>query len=519
MPLGQGCSDEGMAPKTATALTTDTSSPWIDQAGTLGSQPLPTQTVDLVVCGAGILGATTALLATRAGMKVAIVDAADPLEVSTTTSSTVKVTLGQGSVISQIADRRGERFALAHIGANAFGMRKLEELAQECAPDAQLGREDHLLYATTYRDARKLELTADLMSQARQAVVLDSTSNLPWDTKSTLLFPDQLVLHPGRYLRGLLTSAVEAGATLTLNTMVTGVDDSEDLVVHTEAGDIVTGHVVVATHYPFPLRGLHFAQLKAKRHYGITVESEKRPDQMTYHVGGSHSTRNIERDGKQLLVVVGEPQDAGTGPGVGEGLTHWEGLVDWADEHFGVKRVHHHWSAQDIETPDRAPLIGPLTPGNARVVFASGFNAWGFTNATMAAEILVEYCAGNEHDWWPMYNPFRLGGPLGLATATGWQMQVGARLTRGVVGGRLSSPEQLQRGEAAVFREGLSQTACYRDADGQLHKVSARCTHLGCTVNWNSAETSWQCPCHGSRFGVDGEVLEGPATTDLKNME
>ncbi|MGH9272401.1 MAG: Rieske 2Fe-2S domain-containing protein, partial [Ilumatobacteraceae bacterium] len=134
--------------------------------------------------------------------------------------------------------------------------------------------------------------------------------------------------------------------------------------------------------------------------------------------------------------------------------------------------------------------------------------------------LLSELIAGQEHPWAGLFNPTRVGGKR----AVGRRLRDGAKTGRHFVGdwaGRLGarSLDELAKGEGGVVRSGGRIFGCYRDDDGDVHGVSLTCTHLGCTVRWNAAETSWDCPCHGSRFGHDGTVLQGPATRDLKKVD
>jgi Rieske Fe-S protein len=160
------------------------------------------------------------------------------------------------------------------------------------------------------------------------------------------------------------------------------------------------------------------------------------------------------------------------------------------------------------------PFIGRFRPDSKRLWVATAFGAWGMTNGTVAGLLLADLITGAANPWIEVFDPGRLAPSKKLVTENA---AVARELITGYLSpGEVSGVAALKPGEAAVVRSGAGKTAAYRDDDGVLHAVSARCTHLGCIVGWNAAEKSWDCPCHGSRFDVDGRVLQGPAVRALK---
>jgi Rieske Fe-S protein len=161
------------------------------------------------------------------------------------------------------------------------------------------------------------------------------------------------------------------------------------------------------------------------------------------------------------------------------------------------------------------PYVGRHDPLSSRVWVATGFRKWGLAMGAAAAELLATQIAGREHAWAPLFDPQRLRPKASVASFVKENANVALRF----VGDRVvkrGSVDEIAPGEGRIVGAGLGQRAAYRDDDGRLHQLSARCTHLGCIVNWNSAERTWDCPCHGSRFAATGEVVEGPAVRPLK---
>jgi nitrite reductase/ring-hydroxylating ferredoxin subunit len=281
--------------------------------------------------------------------------------------------------------------------------------------------------------------------------------------------------------------------------------------VRTHAGTITAERVVVATHYPFLDRGLFFARLKAQRSYCVAARVRgDMPRGMSISAGSP--TRSVRSYG-QHVVVGGEGHETGSADAEPE---RFDLLERFAREHWDVRAVPYRWSAQDPSSYDHLPVIGRYAPGAGRLFVASAFMKWGLSSGTFAAIILADLIAGRENAWADRFSPTRLSLRSAPELA-----QMNSKVGLDFIGDRLrpaaaGSAAAVPRGAARVVRDGLGKTGVYRDEDGKVHAVSLRCTHLGCLLRFNSAERSWDCPCHGSRFDVDGAVLEGPAVDPLE---
>ncbi|MGV1003593.1 MAG: FAD-dependent oxidoreductase [Candidatus Nanopelagicales bacterium] len=482
--------------------------------------PLPCeQQYQVAVVGAGIAGAATAWQLARCGRTVLLLDADDPLAVSTTVHATAKVTVGQGTLPARIAAARGEAVALAYLRMQSHGMALLRDLAREIGDAARLQELPQVVYAREPGSAAdQLRTGAELARRAGIEVTSDETT-LPERAASAFRYP-ALALHPGEVLKALLSRAAAAGVHSAFGNRVTGISGTGPVEVRTANGTMHRAErVVFATHSPILLRGGHFAHLQARRHCAITAVVADHPSEvMTYDVTGpGYSTRPLGAGGDPgEIFVVGAAHDTGTQLR----LQHWQHLAEWAASKYGCARVSRKWAAQDYATTDGAPLIGAISPWDRRLFVVTGCNAWGLATAMYAAEALTRAVTGQPAESDGLWSPNRFGGPRGVLTMAKWQATVGTRLVAGLARGSRGDrePADLARGEAAVLRCGAKQIAAYRDEAGTLHQVSARCTHLGCTVDWNAQERSWDCPCHGSRFNIDGAVLESPASRPLPKL-
>jgi Rieske Fe-S protein len=220
---------------------------------------------------------------------------------------------------------------------------------------------------------------------------------------------------------------------------------------------------------------------------------------------------------RRLLIVTGEHFT----PGTGDTRARFDHLGAWAGEHFPDADLTHAWATQDNDPTDTVPLVGPLHPGARHTYVATGFGGWGLSGGIMAAGLIGDLVGGRACEWSGLYDPRRLASVI---REGGSFLKHQAQVAQRFVGDRLpplTGPalEDIPRGEGAVVRTGGRQCAVHRDETGQLHAVSARCTHLGCIVAFNPAEQAWECPCHGSRFAPDGQILQGPAVRPLEKHD
>jgi Rieske Fe-S protein len=190
-------------------------------------------------------------------------------------------------------------------------------------------------------------------------------------------------------------------------------------------------------------------------------------------------------------------------------------LEAWARERFPISGPRAYaWSGQIMEPVDSLAFIG-RNPGDADNVFiATGDSGNGMTHGTIAGMLITDLILGKKNPWASLYDPSRITIKA-VPDFAKENLNVAAQYADLVTGGEIASVEQLPRDSGAIMRRGIQKVAVYRDAQGVVHERSAVCTHLGCIVQWNHTEKTWDCPCHGSRFAPLGEVLNGPAIKGL----
>lgn len=474
--------------------------------------------VDVAVVGGGITGLTTALLLQRDGARVALLEG-DRIGVGTTGRTTGKITSQHTLTYARLIDQHGEHKARQYADANQWAIDTVERLATETSADCRFERAPAFVYTTTPDERGSLEAEHRAADRLGLPATLTTDVDLPFPVELALRFDDQAHLHPGRYAAALARTAAREGVELFEHTRATGVSERTDhAIVRTPHGDVRAEHVVVATLLPFVDVGGFFAKSRPVRSYGVSVRLRtEAPAGMHITVGSPiRSTRPWLDGDRRGLIVVGESHPTGNDEA---GPARWGELERWTREHFDVESFEHRWSAQDFTTVDLVPYVG-RSPRTQRTFVATGFNKWGLTNGTAAAAVLTDLVAGRHNPWAEVFDSTRIGDAATVAKLVEENVKVGARFVKDWAG-RVSarSVEHLAPGSGGLVEVDGHVVAAHRRPDGTIEAVSATCTHLGCTVHWNSAEASWDCPCHGSRFDVDGTVLAAPAVEPLEPVQ
>jgi Rieske Fe-S protein len=276
--------------------------------------------------------------------------------------------------------------------------------------------------------------------------------------------------------------------------------------------------VIVATHLPVVPDGMFFSKAYPFSHpvVAAAIEPASAPDGMFINVGEPSRSFRVDRSSAGChLIAVGATYETGV---VEAERVSFHGLEDFLRQTFGIDRISHRWTNEDYQPMDGLPFVGRASSSSPHLYVAVGFNAWGISTGTAAATLIADQIMGRDSPGAVLLDATRAKPLKGGAQF----VKENLRSARHLVGDRFlaSRPKALspRAGSAAVAKLERESVAAYRDQDQVLHAISAVCTHMGCIVGWNEADRTWDCPCHGSRFDVDGKVLHGPATAPLKDM-
>ncbi|GAA0928090.1 FAD-dependent oxidoreductase [Kribbella koreensis] len=472
-------------------------------------------TVDVLVIGGGLIGLTTALLLARDGAQVALIEA-QRIGSRTSGHTTGKVTSQHGAIYATLVARHGTAKARQYATANQAAVEQVAALIDAEGIDCEFLRTPAYVYSTKSADALDSEAAA-ASSLGLPAHLVDA-AEVGVPAAAALRFDNQVQLHPVRYLAGLATAFERTGGRIFEHTRAVKVDEKDGAVhVSTEKGGVITAYqAVLATLLPIGITGAYFARTRPKQSHGIAVRLPvEAPTGMAISVDSpTHSTRPWPGGGPNGLIVVGSDHEVGS---TNETGAAYQSLVDWVNSTWNAAiEPEYRWSAHDYSTPDLLPYVG-RSPGSRSIFVATGMHKWGLSNGTVAAGIINDLIAGRDHPAADLYDATRFGDTRAVAKLITDNLKVGKNFTLGhaqrILRGGL---DHLEAGQGGLLKTGNGTIGGYRDQDGNLHTIKPICTHLGCPLTWNTADTTWDCSCHGSRFDPDGEILDGPATTPLE---
>ncbi|MER6976583.1 FAD-dependent oxidoreductase [Streptomyces carpinensis] len=499
-----------------------TGSYWVETAP--GPPPRPPLAedldVDVVVIGAGMAGLSTAYELTRAGLGVAVLEARRVAE-GVTGHTTAKLTALHTLIYDKLRRTRDAEAARLYARSQSEAIEHAEALVDELDIECEWEPRSAYTYVRDPDRVAELRAEAEAAREAGLPASFVTETGLPFPVAGAVRVAGQAQFHPRRYLLALTADLVRRGGRVHEDTVVCGLAEGEPCRVTTATGATVRArHVVVATHYPIFDRALLFARLSPRRELVVAGPIEAGRDPEGMYITPEEGVRSVRtapygEDGQRLLVVTGEHFT----PGSADTAARFDRLAGWAREHFPGVDLVHSWATQDIDPTDTVPMVGLMHAGARNTYVATGFGGWGLSGGMMAGRLLTALITGQECAWRELYDPRRLRTAVRQAPTF---LKTQAEVARHFVGDRLRPAppvEAIPPGGGAVVRAGVDHCAVHRDDEGNLHSLSARCTHLGCLVSFNSAERAWECPCHGSRFDTDGRVLQGPATKPLERRE
>lgn len=500
------------------SLPKSSQSYWL-QSTTLPSFPSLTQSldVDIAIVGGGITGITTAYLLAKQGVRVAVIEA-DRLCNGTTGHTTAKITAQHDLIYHELIAHFGEENARQYYEANEQALQSILSIVKEQNICCDLSSEDAYVYTTEETQLHMLEAEW----KAYETLGIDGAYvdqlPLPFSVQGAVMMRNQAQFHPLHYVKTLVDLAVKHGASFYEQTVAQHIETATRPIVQTKNGSTITcDTVIICTHFPFFDPAFYFARLHAERSYVIAVEAHERLQGMYLSANEpKRSLRYTMMDNKPLLLIGGESHKVGQGINM---MQHYEALQSFCEHTFGLSNVVYRWSAQDLVTLDRLPYIGPVRASQPHVLVATGYRKWGMTTSTVAAHLLADLSLQKENRYAHLFAPSRFVADPSLNHLLTEGIDVAKHFLIGKLEYALRTPRDISPGEGAVVHVDGKRAGAYRDEQGTLYVVDTTCTHMGCELEWNNSERSWDCPCHGSRFCFTGKVLEGPAIEPLQQLK
>ena len=471
-------------------------------------------TYDVLIAGGGITGLSIALLLQKAGKKCVIAEM-HTIGFGTTSGTTAHLNNFFDTPYHTVENNFGEENArlLATAADEALGLIKKNIKEYNIACDFE--EKEASIFATDEKQIKQLEELVEGTKKVGLAIDFINDSTFPIPCLKLASIKDQAQFHPVKYILGLATAFEAAGGVIMTGCKVTGVEEATTIKIQTTSGDIFANQLIWATHIPTGVNLLHFRAAPYRSYVlGIILNDDNYPQVLGYDMEDPyHYYRTHTMDGQQYLIAGGEDHKTAHEENTDAPFLKLESYVR---QFYDVKEVAFKWSSQYFEPADGLAYIGPL-PGNGDNIWvATGFGGNGLTYSHIAAITLSDILINGDSRYRKLFDPNRVKPVAGFTNFIKESLDV----VKEFVSGKFSAEKikefsEIAAGEAKVVQYEGEKIAMYKDEQHKIHAVNPTCTHIHCTVAWNSAEKSWDCPCHGARYNCDGEVLTGPATKNL----
>jgi glycine/D-amino acid oxidase-like deaminating enzyme/nitrite reductase/ring-hydroxylating ferredoxin subunit len=474
------------------------------------------KTCDTVIVGSGIAGLSTAYELAIKGQRVIVVDRG-PIAGGITARTTAHLAPLCDDLTSEMIKLRGQDISRAFYQSQAAAIDRIEEIQKKEAIACDFRRLDGYLFQALGTDSKMIDDELDAVRKVGAPVHrLVGVALAGCSEQHALRYPRQAAFHPLKYLQGLAKKIVARGGQFFADTIVTAVEEDSDgsVIAKTGNGTIRAAAAVVATNSPiFDLFSLH-TKMAPYRSYAMAFEIKRGalPDALYWDtLDPYHYVRLQPGDKGDHVIVGGADHKSGEADDAG---VRFEAIEAWARNLIPkLGEVTHRWSGQLLDTIDYAAFIG-RNPLNRNIYVHTGDSGQGITHGVVGGLINSALILGEDVKWAEVYEPSRKT-PLGIGNFLKENVTAVKNFAEYLAPGELSELDDLKPGQGAIVRRGLTKFATYRDDAGQLYVRSAACSHLGCHLHWNSFETCWDCPCHGSQFAVDGTAINAPAVAAL----
>lgn len=453
---------------------------------------------DILIIGAGITGILTAYMLKQKGKDVILIDAAEVAS-GNTKNTTAKITSQHGLIYHKLISEFGEEKARQYAKANELAIKRYKEIIEERKIECDFEEKSAYIYSLNeiesikeeVRAANKIGINAEFVQKVK----------LPFEIKGAIRFSNQAQFNPLKFLKDIAKDLI-----IYENTRA--IEIKENLVI-TNNGNIMANHIVVATHYPIMnTPGYYFLRMHQERAHVIALENVSDIDGM--YIDANNDGYSF-RSYKDLLLLGGIKQRTGENEEGGS----YNKLREAAKKLYPKAKEKYYWSAQDCMTIDGIPYIGKYSDETPNTYVATGFNKWGMTSSMVSAMIISDMILENRNDFSEIFSPKRFDLSLSISNIA----KDISETTKNFIAQKIYIPsskiEHIKNGHAGIVEYNGEKVGVYKNNEGKEFIVSTKCSHLGCQLNWNADELTWDCPCHGSRFDYKGRLIGSPATKDL----
>lgn len=486
---------------------------------------------DVIIVGGGITGVSLGMLLQNAGKKCLILEA-NNLCFGTTGGTTAHLNTFMDTPYTTIIKNFGEDNArlVAEAAIEAIDLikRNIDKYNIQCDFEYASG----YLFAQDEKQEKELEEITEACGKVGVEVSETDSIPIPIPFSKAIEIPQQAKFSPVEYVMALAKEFVDAGGTILEQSRVIHHTQKKDankelIEVETETQKYTASFLVYATHIAPGVNIMHF-RCAPYRSYAMAVKLKnittsnnvdgQYPEGLSYDMYDPyHYYRSQKVNGEMYFIVGGEDHKTAHETNTENCFRKLESHVR---ENFDVEEITHKWSSQYYEPADGLPYIGHLPGEKDNIFVATGYGGNGMIYSQVSAILLADVITTGESKFASLFNPNRVKPIAGFSNFVKENSDVVKHLVSSIFSAKkVESLSELAHGEAKIIELDNQKIALFKDMEGGLHALNPACTHIKCTVAWNSAEQSWDCPCHGARYSPDGKVLNGPTHIDLKKVE
>lgn len=476
----------------------------------------PEQIYDVLIVGAGITGVTTAFLLQEAGQNCIVAEAYNP-GFGTTGGTTAHLNTMLDTPYNQIESDFGKENAQLVADVTNQAIHLIENLSQRFHIDCNFGYRDGYIFSQNEQETKELDKMYEAARRVGIPIEYVNEIPIPARLEKAVRFSGQAQFHPVKFINGLLPAYERMGGVIVSNCFVKKVEDEAELLVaHTSQGLIRAHQVIYATHLPPGITAYSF-KCAPYRSYAVAFESKDVAplDALVYDMKSPYNYyRSQTVNGKNYMLIGGFDHKTGHETHTEKSFLELEALVK---QLYPIDHVDFKWSSQYWEPVDGMAYIGNMEDN---IYVATGFSGNGITLGTVSALVLRDLIVNGKSKYEKVFDAGRIK-PL---ASFGTFMKEQTDVVNKFIGKRLNTEKiealvDLAPGEGAVVKYDGKKLALYKDERGSIRALDPVCPHAKCYVAWNDSEKSWDCPCHGSRFDVNGKILTGPVMHELKKVE
>lgn len=474
---------------------------------------------DVCIIGGGICGITTAYYLIKKGYKVVVIEKGE-IAHKTTGHTTAKITSQHGLIYHYLSNQYGVKFAKKYFEANEEAIKNIKNIIDENNIVCDYEIKDNYIYTCDEKNVEKIKEEAECLKNINENSQETQETNLPFKVLDAVKFKNQAQFNPLKYVNGLVKFILDNGGEIYTNTLCTDIKKGNGkYTVYTNMNKINSEFVVLTSGYPFlKIPGFYFAKMYQSSSYVIGVETKQElPNGMYLSIDEPiYSFRTVNNNGKNLLLIGG--MDHKTGEKVNYEQTY--GMLEKeAKRLYPDCNVLYKWSTRDAITLDKIPYIGEYSNLLPDMYVATGFNKWGMTSSNISANIIVDKIEGKENIYEDIFKSTRFK-PI---TNKDEVKNMLVDSTKSIIIEKIKSKEleikDIDNNSGGIVEIDGEKVGIYKDEVGKIIAIKPICTHLGCLLEWNDADKTWDCPCHGSRFDKFGKNIYGPAIKDLEILE